>query len=333
MRECNSEDIFCKAFYRQNEESFLEGQASCFKHFGGVPRKVIFDNAKVAVKEGFGVHAKMQDKYAAFAAHYAFEAVFCNVAQGHEKGLVEGLVGWSRRNILVPVPRVNNLDELNDELLKRCIKYREHQIKGKPNTVGEAAKAYATKMIKLPQYTFDTSKTIIARVDDFSCVKFDYNKYSVPFRYAGKEVCVKGYGNEVTVMYQHNSIANYQRCYERDKTNYRLEHYIDLIERRPRSLFNAAPIKATVPERVIEIGKRLSSPKEVVKLLRLYINFGDNLIKELDKITSTDISIEQIEAKLIKVDTIVHVSSEADVKVEQPTLKKYDSLLKEGVAI
>ena len=67
-------------------------------HVGEVPRKLIFDNAKVAVKDGFGANSVATYKYKAMAAHYSFTPVFCNVAQGHEKGLVEGLVGFSRRN-------------------------------------------------------------------------------------------------------------------------------------------------------------------------------------------------------------------------------------------
>lgn len=86
MRECYSADIYCKSFYRQNEESFLEGQISGFEYFDGAPERIIFDNAKVAVKEGFGTHAKVRDRYKAFAAHYAFACDFCNIAAAHEKG-------------------------------------------------------------------------------------------------------------------------------------------------------------------------------------------------------------------------------------------------------
>lgn len=105
-RLCSSCAPIVFAYERQNEESFLDALVKTFEYFGGVPQRVIFDNAKVAVKEGFGVYASKQDAYAALEAHYGFEAVFCNIASGNEKGLVEGLVGWSRRNILVPLPRV-----------------------------------------------------------------------------------------------------------------------------------------------------------------------------------------------------------------------------------
>lgn len=97
----------------------------------------VYLNGKVAVKEGFGAHARMQEGYSALSAHYGFDAVFCNPAEGHEKGLVEGLVGWARRNICVPVPKVTDMQDLNYELLARCLKYENHKIRGKKATVGE----------------------------------------------------------------------------------------------------------------------------------------------------------------------------------------------------
>jgi len=334
MRECCSDDIFCKAFYRQNEESFLEGQVNGFEHFGGVPQRVIFDNARVAVKEGFGVHAKVQNRYAALAAHYAFKTEFCNVAQGHEKGLVEGLVGWARRNMWVPIPRVTSIDELNEEILRRCLKYREHQVPGREQPVGVLAKIAAVKMMNLPNYKFDTSKSIIARVSDFSTVRFDYNQYSVPVQYAGKEITVKGYGNEIVMLYQNIQIAQYHRCYERGQTEYQLEHYMDLIERRPRSVFNAQPVKSTVPLELLEIGKQLSGPKEMVKLLRLYSDHGEEkLMTAIHSLSCKSITVMQIESILAIEKPVLPQKLNFDVKVEKPELCKYDGLLSMRAAV
>jgi len=114
VRLCYSCRPVVLAYHRQNEESFHDAFVHVFDIFSGVPGKVIFDNGKAAVKDGFGAHARKQAGYTALAAHYGFDAVFCNPAEGHEKGLVEGLVGWSRRNILVPVPHVSDITELID---------------------------------------------------------------------------------------------------------------------------------------------------------------------------------------------------------------------------
>lgn len=87
-RLCYSGAPLVLAYRRQNEESFLDALIQVFQYFGGVPKRVIFDNGKVAVKDGFGAHARKQAGYAALAAHYGFEAIFCN-CQRREKNNVK----------------------------------------------------------------------------------------------------------------------------------------------------------------------------------------------------------------------------------------------------
>ncbi len=80
--QLSEENLTNTEYQEQTNRNTFEGQISGFEYFGGAPHKVIFDNAKVAVKDGFGIHAKVQDRYAALAAHYAFQAEFCNIASG-----------------------------------------------------------------------------------------------------------------------------------------------------------------------------------------------------------------------------------------------------------
>ncbi|MCR5097729.1 MAG: IS21 family transposase [Lachnospiraceae bacterium] len=192
-RLCYSCRPFVFAYHRQNEESFLDAFVRTFEAMGGVPKKVIFDNGRVAVKDGFGKHAKAQQGYTQLSAHYSFSAVFCNPAEGHEKGLVEGLVGWARRNILVPVPRVADIEELNSLFIERCELYESHSIKGKPATVGEMFLTEKDQLQPLPGYRFETAKCTNVRVNAFSTVRFKTNSYSVPVKYTGMEVGIKGY--------------------------------------------------------------------------------------------------------------------------------------------
>ncbi len=121
------------------------------------------------------------------SSHYGFDAVFCNPAEGHEKGLVEGLVGWARRNICVPVPRVESIDELNQLLLERCLRYEDHTIRGRHASVGELFREEQVLLHDLPQYVFETAKCVSSRVNAFSTVRFKTNTYSVPVRYVGHE--------------------------------------------------------------------------------------------------------------------------------------------------
>lgn len=126
-RLCYSDMPFVIAYRRQNSESFLDVLVQAFEFFGGTPKRVIFDNAKVAVKDGFGANAQATDGYAALSAHYGFEPIFCNIASGNEKGLVEGLVGFSRRNFCVPIAtwQKNNGDSRHrSPLLRRSNRQR-----------------------------------------------------------------------------------------------------------------------------------------------------------------------------------------------------------------
>ena len=160
------------AYHCQNSESFYDAIVKTFDMIGGVTKRVIFDNGKVAVKEGFGARAKMQSGYEALSAHYGYDAVFCNPAEGHEKGLVEGLVGWARRNICVPVPRVSGINELNAMLLERCIKYENTFIRSRNATVRDLLVAERESLRPLPNYRFETASCTEARVNAFSTVRF-----------------------------------------------------------------------------------------------------------------------------------------------------------------
>lgn len=324
MRECYSCAIYVEAFYRQNIESFLEGMKNGFEYFGGVPKKVIFDNAKVAVSEGFGKTAKTTENYRKMSAHYVFTPTFCNVAEGHEKGLVENLVGYCRRNTLVPIPHVESLDELNTQLLSFCNKYHNHKINGKAASVGTMLWESENALKQLPPYPYDTSRTESAKVSSFAMVKFDYNKYSVPFHYSGKDVTVKAYGRKIEIISSHNIIANYERDYHRNNVHYQLEHYIELIERRPRSVYNAAPVRNTVPEKLYDYLLKLNSPEDVIKTLRLYMNDKEAVMNALEHSYSDKQFISFIEekAKLSCSPKII------TVKVNTPQLSKYDELIR-----
>ncbi len=272
-RLCYSGAPMVLAYRRQNEESFLDALVQVFQYFGGVPKRVIFDNGKVAVKDGFGAHARKQAGYAALAAHYGFEAVFCNPASGNEKGLVEGLVGYSRRNTCVPVPRVDTMEELNQMFREKCQKYLSHQIRGKEASVGAMFTREKALLYPLPGYPFDPCKRVLGRVDRFCTVRFDTNNYSVPAAYCGREVAIKAGLETVSIYYEGKCIARHHRCLERKQNIYSLEHYLPLLEKKGRAIFYARPVQDTLPEYFIQwLQNQKLSPKELVEILRRCLN-------------------------------------------------------------
>lgn len=284
------------AYRKQNEESFLDAFVRIFGQLGGTPQKVIFDNARVAVKEGFGAYAKKQAGYTALCSHYAFDAVFCNPAEGHEKGLVEGLVGWARRNILVPVPHVDSIEELNTELLKRCQLYEQHKIRGKPDTVGNMFQMECKSLNPLPNYPLSTAKCIEARVNAYSTVRFRKNNYSVPVKYAGCRVAVKGYPETIQIFYQGKLISEHSRCYGVEKTSYHLQDYLPLLEIRGRAILNAAPVRQTVPPEVMEeLRANMGNQKKVREIL-MHAAETESSVSISNPVTVIPVDLKQYDA-------------------------------------
>jgi transposase len=327
-RLCSSCDIFVQAYYSQNLESFLEAEQTMFDYFRGIPKRLIFDNAKVAVREGFGRHAKATDGYKSFAAHYAFKTDFCNIASGNEKGLVEKLVGYARRNFMVPVPRVSSLYELNQSLLKDCLNYRNtHKIESRSQSVKEAYEQELYFLRPIPVFRFDTSRTITPIVGDYSTVRFEKNNYSVPVRYLRKSVIVKGYANEVCIYYNGEIIASFDRLYGSGKTTYRLEHYIDLLERKPRSVFQAKPVRTNVTKELLDWGRLLPGGNaEMVKLLRLCVDYGEDRILSIrDQLPRNIVpSVDMIRSYLHEIPEPNVLYLKNDIPVTATDLRKYD---------
>ena len=333
-RLCYSCDIFVMACLSQNAESFLEAQQKMFDHFGGVPRRLVFDNGKVGVKEGFGLHAVAQDYYRTFAAHYVFATDFCNIASGNEKGLVENLVGYSRNNFLVPVPKVESMDELNSMLLEGCLQYRNnHRVQGRSQSVGDMYLTDRACLHPIAPYRYETARIATPSVGDYSTVRFDRNEYSVPVRFLRKTVTVKGYANKVEIVCDRDTVITYDRIMGQGHTTYKLEHYIDLLERKPRSVFQAKPVRQTVKKELQELGKQLpGGNKDMVRLLRMCVEYGeDRVIFAVNSIPSgVTPTIDLIRSYLEQpqMDSVIRFKN--DVYITQTNLAYYDE--KCGVA-
>ena len=143
--------------------------------------------------------------------------------------LVEGLVGYIRRNVCVPIPKVDTIEELNRMFREKCQQYLSHQIRGKESSVGKMLMQERDKLYPLPRYPFDPCKRATGRVDRFCTVRFDTNNYSVPAAYCGKEVSVRASPETVSFYFGGQCISRHRRCLERKQSIYNLEHYLPLM--------------------------------------------------------------------------------------------------------
>ena len=122
-----------------------------FAYFGGVPRQTLYDNTKLAVAKILGGGERKKTRaFSELQSHYLFEEKFGRPGKGNDKGKVEGLVGYARRNFMVPIPRVGSWEELNTHLLEQCGKRRERRLRGQEETIGERFERDRTALLPLP---------------------------------------------------------------------------------------------------------------------------------------------------------------------------------------
>jgi transposase len=195
-----SYDCFVIAFPAENTEAFLEGHNQAFAYFGGVPRAILYDNTRIAVKEIAGDgERKPTEAFSGLQSHYLFAAKFGRPGKGNDKGNVEGLVGYARRNFMVPVPRAISWDELNAQLLGECRKRRERRLWGHTATIAERFEQERGKLLPLPPTALEACEKRTTRVSSQALVRYETNDYSVPTEYGHRQVLLKAFVWEIVI--------------------------------------------------------------------------------------------------------------------------------------
>lgn len=243
MRSMASGGAFHAAYYQATQQAFLEGHERGFRHLGGVFRRMRYDNLKSAVRRILrGREREETERFIAFRSHWGFEAEFCNPGRGNEKGGVEGELGQFRRNHLVPVPQVKDLAELNELLRAGCRDDEGRRIVGKPMEVGAAMAIEREHLLPLPEEGFDLAEASFPVVDGKGCVKVRTNWYSAPLR-PGARTRVKLLPTHVEIWHEGECVARHERCLGRYQQILELEHYLDVLERKPGALAGSTPLK------------------------------------------------------------------------------------------
>jgi hypothetical protein len=236
---------FHRAYPRATQQGFLEGHELAFGRFGGVFKRLRYDNLKSAVKRILQGHRREETaRFIAFRSHWRFEAEFCNpgVKHAHEKGGIEGEGGYFRRNHWVPVPQARDLDDLNKQLLAACYDDEQRNISGRELTVGQATLAERAHLLPLAEEGFDLAEVSFPKVDGLGRVKVRTNFYSAPIR-AGLEVEAKVYSSYVEIWHEGRCVARHERSYSRLQEILDLEHYLDVLDHKPGALAGSKPLE------------------------------------------------------------------------------------------
>ena len=256
-----SDAVYCQAFPRECTEVFLEGHVRAFGFFGGVPRRIAYDNAKTTVAKIVGNRERVVTReFGRLLSHFLFASHFCLVRRPNEKGHVERLVEYARSNFLVPVPQAASLDELNARLMAECRRDQERTTRGKPGTVATLLAEDRAAMLPIPAKRFEARRVAEVAADSLSLVRFDTNSYSVPTKYAHRSVAVIGTVDEVRIVFEDRLIARHERCWDREQFRFDPIHYLALLERKPGGFDFARPLdRWALPECFGVLRRRLEA--------------------------------------------------------------------------
>jgi transposase len=284
----HSDAPFVEIFPAETTEAFCQGHVDAFSFFGGVPTSILYDNTSIAVArildDGTRKRTQVFDQ---LVSYYLFRDRFARVATGNDKGNVEGIVKWTQRTLLTPIPQAASWDALNEQVRARCLQRRAAVVRGNSATIGERFRADLAALLPLPSDAFSCCRIIPGRVSSQSLVRFATNDYSVPVAYGHSAVIIKAFVHDVIICAGSTEIARHRRSYERDAMICDPLHYLPLIERKPGSLDQAAPLvgwdlphEFQLLRRLLDsrLGKR--GVRDYIAVLRLHEGFRSDQVHD-----------------------------------------------------
>ena len=227
------------AFGSEGQEAFLEGHVIAFSRLGGVPALIRYDNARALVARVLrGRNRRETERFIALRSHYGFDSFYCEPGQkgAHEKGGVEGEVGRQRRHFFVPIPKVKSLSDLNRRLEEADRRDLARHIGARRLTVGAMGVDDRMALRSLPAEPFDPARVTPVRVDAKARVCVRQSFYSVPARFAGRQLTARIGGTRIELTEGGAVVAAHERSVVRGSQTMLLDHYLEILSRKPGAM-------------------------------------------------------------------------------------------------
>src|SRR6476660_9514269 len=277
----HSDACFVVAYPAETKEAFCDGHVKASGFCGGVPQSILYDNTKIAVARILGDGTRQRTQvFSELQSHYLFQDRFARPGKGNDKGKVEGLVGYARRNFLVPIPMFDSFAALNAHLEACCRRRLSDRLRAHSETIGERLERDLAALRNPLPPAYDACEKVPATVSSLALVRYRRNDYSVPTSFGHREVIVRGYVHEVVIACGTEVIARHPRSYEREDFVFDPLHYLALIEQKINALDQAAPLAGwQLPEefatlrRLLETRMGKKGKREFVQVLRLMETF------------------------------------------------------------
>jgi transposase len=244
LQLCKSHRRFVMALPFQKQEAFLEAHVRAFDFFAAVPRRITYDNLTTATARAIrGDKRREIDSFIGFRSHYLFESHFCNPSEPQEKGQIENLVGYARRNWFVPMPKAKDFAELNAYLLAKCIEDDKHVVHGMRENIGDMFAREKDLLLPLPDRPYDCFRLHPVRSNKMNIICFERNSYSVPGEYASRNLFAKAYFDRIEITDAKRVVAIHKRLYGTGGESLDPVHYLEALKRKPGSVEYARPLK------------------------------------------------------------------------------------------
>jgi transposase len=276
-----SDACYIRAYPAATAEAWMDGHVHAFAFFGRVPQSILYDNDRCLVARILPDGTRKRTAlFSGFLSHYVIEDRYGRPGKGNDKGSVEGLVGWARRNFMVPLPSFASWAAFNAWLEEQCRKRQTDTLRGHTETISQRLQRDLEAMSALPAAPFEACDQATGRVNSLSLVRYKTNDYSVPVAYGHREVWIRGYVDRIVIGCAGDVIARHPRSYEREDMVFDPVHYLSLLEKKIGALDQAAPLVGwDLPEafhtlrRLLEARMTKAGRREYVQILRLVESF------------------------------------------------------------
>ncbi len=230
----NANAGWMQVYQSENQECLLTGLKSIFYHIGGVPVRLRCDNMTTAVAQVLeGTERVIAEGFYRFMLHHRFAADFCTPGKGNEKGNVENKVGYTRRNMLVPVPTITDFEAFNKELLLRCDADHEREHYERGALIRDLWEDEKKHLLVLPEYEYEVFSYESLRVNKTGFITLDKVRYGLSPEWAGKVVQVKAFFDKIEVYCDRQLLKTFRRSYERSGEYNDWKDYLPSLVRKP----------------------------------------------------------------------------------------------------
>lgn len=330
---------FAYLYQNQKMESFLDSHVRFFNHVGGVHKEVVYDNMKVAVKRFVSrTEKEATEDLLKLSMYYGFNYRFCNARRGNEKGHVERSVEYVRRKAFSKKDTFESLEEANkyleEELNKLNLKPQKYnENKTATDILGEEL-PYLIKL--MPSY--DIARLMELRVNKYSVISVDENKYSVPDSFVGKFVTVKIYPTNIIIYHENTKVAEHRRSFGSNTWTIEIKHYLNTLKKKPGAIHNSTAMRQ-MNSKLHNIYNKYytQNPRDFIDLIELISEEGlgkvENIIKELEKINPLNIDTNKVKLLCYRRDEIIEENRYENTEIEKGSrliLDHYGKLLKDS---